>query len=140
MRANASAAGGSEGRGMWFGLSGGVLESATLLPIQFHDIWSRSGAASPARSLALAVVQEALNDLVRHRFAKGRRGQRMYWQAYAWIADDDREWPFSFANLCDSVGLPIELIRDQLLRPLTLPGAAAAGPGPEPEAILGKAA
>src|SRR5215470_8411797 len=132
MRANVGAAGRTEGHGMWFGLSHGVLESAALRPIQFHDIWSKSGSVSPERSLALAVVQEALNDLVRHRFAKGRRGQRLYWQAYAWIADDDREWPFSFANLCESVGLPVELIRGQLFRSPTPSAPVAAGAETEP--------
>ena len=126
---------------MWFGVADGGLESTAIRPVQFQDIWSRSGSVSPERALALAVVQEALNDLARHRFAKGRRRQRLYWQAYAWIAADDRTWPYSFVNICEAVGLPVEQIRQQLLdaRP---PNRAAEGIGPEAalEATLGKAA
>jgi len=102
---------------MWFGVPDHVLVSASMRPVQFQDIWSRSGAVSPERALALSVVQEALNDLIKYRYSKRRRGQRLYWEAYAWVSGNDREWPYSFVNICESVGLPVEAIREQLLDP-----------------------
>jgi len=36
------------------------------------------------------VLEEALTDLVRFRFAPGRRAQRLFWQAHDWVASDDR--------------------------------------------------
>ena len=102
---------------MWYGISEDVLVPSTLRPVQFHDIWSRSQAISPEQSLALAVLREALDDLMRYRFARRRRGQRLYWEAYDWIASDDREWPYSFVNLCEAAGIPVELTRQQVLTP-----------------------
>src|SRR5262245_50484842 len=86
-------------KGMWFGVSDDVIVPTVMRPVQFHDLWSRPATVPPERRLALAVVEEALNDLARHRFARHRYGQRMYWQAYKWIAADDHSWPFSFVNL-----------------------------------------
>lgn len=48
--------------------------------------------------LTLAVMERAIDDLVHNRFAKTRCGQRAYWDAYDWVAAEDREWPFSFVT------------------------------------------
>jgi hypothetical protein len=125
---------------MWFGVSESVLQSAAVLPIQFQDIWSRSRSISAERSLALAVLQEALNDLVRYRFAARRRGQRLFWEAYAWIAANDRDWPYSFVNLCDSLGLPLEATRRQVLDAPAPVLAAVIKAETTVEAVLGRAA
>jgi hypothetical protein len=116
---------------MWFGVPDHVLVSASLRTVQFQDIWSRSGAVSPERGLALAVVEEALNDLLKYRHSQRRRGQRLYWEAYEWVTDNDREWSYSFVNICETVGLPVEAIREQIL---DLAAQSAA------EATLGEAA
>ena len=126
---------------MWFGPSDGALLSVAVPPVQFQDIWSsRSEVISPERGLALAIVQQALNDLASHRFARGRRGQRLYWEAYGWVAADDRVWPFSFVNLCEALGLEVEPLRRRVLDPMTRTFASAARLDAVPEAILGKAA
>lgn len=105
--------------GTWFGVSDEALDPTVVQPVQFQDIWSRSAAVLPERRLALAVVQEALCDLVKFRFAPRRRAQRLYWQAYTWVAADDRQWPFSFVNLCDTLGLDAVALRRQFLDPAT---------------------
>jgi hypothetical protein len=115
-----------EGRSIWFGVGDDGLIPPVVRPVQFQDIWSRSGAISPERSLALAVIEEALNDLARYRFAGGRRGQRLYWEAHAWIASDERAWPFSFVNLCEAAGLAVEPIRRRVFDPMAPPVGTAA--------------
>ena len=128
-----------EGRGMWFGIADDLLIPTALRPVQFHDIWSRSRTISPERRLALAVVQQALNDLAGYRFARGWRRQRLYWDAYAWVADDDREWPYSFINLCEAAGLGVEAIRQRVLDP-TVPAEGATPAINAERDALGKAA
>jgi hypothetical protein len=100
---------------MWSGVSDDILVPDSALPTQFDDLWHRSRAITPERALALAVVWEAVLDLDKYRFAPRRRQQRMYWEAYDWVASDDRNWPFSFANLCDAIGLTVEAVRKCLL-------------------------
>jgi hypothetical protein len=103
---------------MWSGVSDDILIPETALPSQFGDIWHKSRAISPARARALAVVWEAVLDLEKYRFATRRRQQRLYWEAYEWLTSNDRTWPYSFVNLCDTVGLTPEPVRKQLLGPM----------------------
>jgi len=100
---------------MWSGVSDDALVPDAALPSQFADIWYRSRAISPERALALAVLSEAVFDMHKYRFAPRRRGQRLYWQAHDWVASEDREWPFTFVNLCEALDLTPESVREQLL-------------------------
>jgi hypothetical protein len=100
---------------MWSGVSDDILIPEAALPTQFGDIWHKTRAITPERALALAVVWEAVLDLGKYRFAKRRRQQRLYWEAYEWVTADDRAWPFSFVNLCDILGLTPDPVRKQLL-------------------------
>jgi len=88
--------------------------SEVILPEQFQNLWRHSAAVAPEHALAAAVLSEGLNDLKRYRFAKRRRGQRLYWEAYAWVAADDRTWPFSFVNICESIGVAVEPVRNEV--------------------------
>ena len=139
-RSAAGAAGARRGvPRMWSGVSDDILVPEAALPAQFHDIWHKSRAITPERALALAVLWEAVIDLGKYRFAQRRRQQRLYWEAYEWVASDDRSWPFSFANLCDALNLTVEPVRKQLL-PETAPAPVTEKPAAVQEPLLEKAA
>jgi hypothetical protein len=125
---------------MWSGVSDDILIPEAALPTQFDEIWHKTRAITPERALTLAVMWEAVLDLDRYRFAQRRRQQRLYWEAYEWITSDNRDWPFSFVNLCDAIGLAAGPVRKRLLGDM-LP-AATAEPAllPAQEHVLEKAA
>jgi len=106
---------------MWSGVSDEGLVPDAALPSQFADIWHRTRAISPERALALAVLQEAVVDLEKYRFAKRRRQQRMFWEAYEWIVSNDRRWPFSYINLCELIGMDADSARKRLLGEMAPP-------------------
>jgi hypothetical protein len=83
-------------------------------PAQFRDVWS-GDSHSPECELAAAVLDAAVIDLQKYRYARGRYRQRMYWQAYQWVASGDRQWPFSFVNVCEVLRLSPEALRARLL-------------------------
>jgi hypothetical protein len=85
------------------------------LPVQFRDMWNGSRPTSSEMLLALSVLGEAVNDLRSYRFAPRRRQQRLYAEAYTWIASNDRSWPYAFCNLCDALRLAPESVRVQVL-------------------------
>lgn len=121
---------------MWSGVTDDVLVPEAALPTQFAEIWHKTRAIAPERALALAVLSEAVSDLRKHRFAGRRRQQRLYWEAYEWVAAEDRSWPYSFFNLCETLNLTAELVRRELLgemMPVPLPRAEGAEAGPEPD-------
>jgi hypothetical protein len=92
------------------------LTDGILVAAQFRDVWNGAGQ-QPERALAAAVLDTALEDLERHRYAHGRSHQRIYWQVYQWVASDCREWPFSFVNICEILRLSPPALRKQLLAP-----------------------
>lgn len=88
----------------------------TLLPEQFAALWYNTRATTPERALALAVLSQAVLDLVRFRYARRRRFQRLYWEAYEWVHSEERTWPFAFLNLCDAFGIDASAFRKHVLR------------------------
>jgi len=100
---------------MWTGIPENVIEEDFALPAQFHRMWHQSRAISAERSLAYAVLWQALFDLQKFRFAERRRQQRLFWEAYDWVSSDDRTWPYSFGSLCETLGIDVNAARASLL-------------------------
>src|SRR5262249_34163194 len=91
------------------------IASEPALPVQFHEIWHKTRYVSPERALVLSVVWQAVIDLQKYRFATRRRQQRLYMEAYKWVASDDRKWPYSFRNVAEMLDAAQERLRPQLL-------------------------
>jgi hypothetical protein len=101
-----------------------LIASEPALPVQFHDIWHRTRYTSPERSLVLSVVWQAVIDLQKYCFAQRRRQQRLYMEAYRWVASQDRSWPYAFENIAEMLNVDPERLRRQLIgnsAPLFLP-------------------
>jgi hypothetical protein len=90
------------------------LPLTSLMPVQFRDLWVGS-SDSPERELAAAVIGVAAHDLRTNRYARRGPRQRIYVRAYEWVTSDDREWPYSFVNLCDVLKLSAAAVREHLL-------------------------
>jgi hypothetical protein len=104
-----------------------LLKPEPLLPVQFQHIWSGKCSITPERALLVAILWQAADDLRQHRHARRPKMQRLYRDAYRWVASDDRTWPYSFLNICDLLGLSagslrLELLGGNALRPLVSRG------------------
>jgi hypothetical protein len=49
-------------------------------------------------------------------FAKDGKGRALFLEAEEWILDEDTDWLFSFANLCEMLGFEPSYLRDGLMR------------------------
>jgi len=87
----------------------------TVSPAQFHELWCGTQERSAEFKLALAVLEQAVEDLQRHRGASAPEPQRLYVQARRWVASNDRRWPYSFANVCDMLNMSCGRMRTKLL-------------------------
>ena len=97
-------------------------EAFPLLPVQYAELHRGCEPIQPERRLMLAVLSDAI-VLVQSgapRFAERREIE----DAHRWIRSDDRAWPFSFVNVCDSLGIAHEPLRRALVR--GRPGSIAA--------------
>ena len=85
-----------------------------MVPCQFYP----QPYDSPERTLMRAVLEQALDDLTDPRllqYPSARGRARLRCQAATWFASDDTTWPFSFANICQTLGLDAGAIRRALL-------------------------
>lgn len=95
-----------------------------FLPLQWTDILSSSQFFSDR-----APAGEAANELVL-QWAVFTDGLQRYWtlaadpdlhlseefrEEEAWLLDNDRQWPFSFVNLCEAFGFHTDSLRGSLL-------------------------
>lgn len=98
---------------------GGVAEDLrapdVLSPAQFHEMWSGTPDRAAEFKLALAVLEQAIEDLERYHGTDAPERQRLYSQARRWVSSNDRRWPYSFVNVCDMLNLSWGRIRTKLL-------------------------
>ena len=101
-------------------MGGGEQMIHTLLPVQYlHD--AARHRAEPEKCLALAVLQTVMYDCrtvedpdmagsarTRDTHGDGR--------AMAYVASRDRSWPYSFENLCDTLGVDAGHLRRRITR------------------------
>jgi hypothetical protein len=94
-----------------------------MLPVQYLQ---RAGErlAEPQKRLMLAVLQTVVYDCQgpepRAAAAAGYRKGRAHHEARAYVASRDREWPYSFENLCEAIGIDAAYLRRGIERALLL--------------------
>ena len=92
------------------------LEPEIIVPSQFFAGFRNDASLRPEKRLMLAVLEESVADFQKQVVATTREGRRIFRETEAWFASDDRDWPFTFANICDALGLEPEWIRRGLRR------------------------
>ena len=88
-----------------------LFEPDTLLPAQFFAAFSREGGLVRERRLMLAVLQDAVECYQKYALARDPKGRMLFEDAEEWIDMREREWPFSYENICEILGLHPEYIR-----------------------------
>jgi hypothetical protein len=67
------------------------------------------------RALAKGVLRQAAKDLRTFHNAHEATGRELYRDAYSWVISNDLSWPYSFVNVCETLGLSAEFVRSELL-------------------------
>ena len=91
-------------------------QPGTLLPVQWHGNVVADSSLVPEKRLLLAILAEAVATLQRYVLDDGRRGQRLYREAKAWVLSDDVSWPCTFRNICDAPGIDPVYVRHGVMR------------------------
>jgi hypothetical protein len=73
------------------------------------------GRASGERALVLAVLVDAIRCLTGSA-RLGRNRAQIILETREWVVSEDRQWPFSFENVCDALDLDAATLRTRLLR------------------------
>ena len=90
------------------------VQTLASLDKEFAGALDKANPIEPERALAAVVLRQAANDLRRFRESEDAVGREMYWDARSWFLSNDTEWPYSFLNVCHSLGIAPENIRDEV--------------------------
>ena len=93
-----------------------VLVPNAFLPVQYFDRIRRRTLFTGERCLMLAVLEQAVEEYLRRSRAVDRRGRRLFAETAQWFQSADRSRLYSFANVCDHLGLDAECLRQGLRR------------------------
>jgi hypothetical protein len=92
------------------------MEPETVLPSQFFSRLEVDASLQPEKRLMLAVLEEAVGTFQKYVNARDRRGQALYVETEEWFASNDVDWPYSFINVCQALGLEVAYLRRGLGR------------------------
>ena len=87
-----------------------------VMPAQWYADAGRAAAMQPEKRLMFAVLSDAVDIVMTASATTNIRRRMLFHETAAWIRSDDREWPYSFVNLCDSLGFDAERLRVGLAR------------------------
>ena len=94
----------------------GSLSEPDILAIhQYSDHQGTSGG-QPEKSLMSAVLLDAVECFQKYLLLHDEYSNRLFKETENWILDNDREWLFSFINICDALTIDPRYLRKGLLR------------------------
>ena len=86
-----------------------------VLPEQFFEGARRDSQASGEKALMLAVLEDGIRCFQEHLRNPRSNPRLLSQQAEAWIKAVDYDWPFSFVNVCETLGIDPGALRTALL-------------------------
>jgi hypothetical protein len=84
------------------------------------ELTNASRSEKCRRGLTAGVLKQAARDLRRFNGSTTKAGQELYFDAYRWLTANDFSWPFSFLNVCRSLSLVPETVREELVGDLSV--------------------
>ena len=95
--------------------SGKPLTIDPIVAEAFFGSSSRKGPVSAERELMIAVLSDAIECFWKYRKSRAALAIRLYQEAKAWLFADTENHPFSFLNICQTLGLEPSYIRRGIL-------------------------
>ena len=93
-----------------------LLGPDVILPQQFFEGPRCDSDFSPEKALMLAILEDAIRCFQEYFRTTRARPRMLSRQAERWIRTRDWNWPFSFNNVCEALGIDSDCMRDALLR------------------------
>lgn len=95
---------------------GAELEPEVVLPSQYFGSAMVDASLQPEKRLMLAVLEDAVGTYQKYANARERNGQRLFEDVEEWFTADDHQWPYSFVNISQALGLDASYVRRGLDR------------------------
>jgi hypothetical protein len=85
-----------------------------IVPAQFFDGTPARHVPAGIRRLMVAILEDAMYVVNKHRHAVTRDKRRLYFRARRWFESEDRTWVFSFLRITEALGIEPELVKRSL--------------------------
>lgn len=93
-----------------------ILSQISSMPLGIHAATNQNRRMEVMGEFILvqAILREAIRTYQKYAVKKGTRASRLFRDVNEWFSSDDRQWFFSFVNVCDTLGLEPTYIRTGL--------------------------
>lgn len=91
-----------------------ALQADIIVPSQYFDRVRSEDSSQPEKRLMLAVMENAIVTFQKSIYAATRRQRRLLKETEEWIHSLDTSWPFSFENICASLDIEANYLRNGL--------------------------
>jgi hypothetical protein len=93
-----------------------ILSQISTMPVGIHAASNQTRRMEVMGEFILvqAILREAIRTYQKYAVKKGHRASRLFREVNEWFSSDDRQWFFSFVNVCDILGLEPTYIRTGL--------------------------
>ena len=88
-----------------------LFQPDTLMPSQYFDRLRRRTEYEGERRLLIAVLEDAVDVYRKQAGARDLRGQELFREAEEWIENPEKNWLFSFENICDVLDIDANYLR-----------------------------
>ena len=106
----------------------GLFAPEVILPAQMSWGARCDGNTSGVRAIMIAILEDAVLCIHRGRRRRHPHTRRLAAEEETWMRSDGREWLFSFASICDVLGINPDALRVRLLTHVPASGERAVRP------------
>lgn len=75
----------------------------------------------PEKMLMFAILVDAISCVQAFSAADGTHRARKFYEAKNWLLNNRQDWPFSYRNVCEALGLDADYLRRGILRRINVP-------------------
>jgi hypothetical protein len=93
-----------------------LFQPDTLIPEEFLETFKRRTHLQPEKRLMLALLEDGVACFQKYATAHDGRGRKYFQETEEWVLEESAEALFSFANVCDTLGLNADYLRRGLMR------------------------
>jgi hypothetical protein len=93
-----------------------LFQPDTLIPQEYLETFKRLTHLEPEKRLMFAVLEDGVACFMKYVSARDTRGKKYFRETEEWLLEGPSERLFSFANLCETLGLNADYLRHGLLR------------------------
>jgi hypothetical protein len=96
------------------GVLGSIFVPDTITPGQYYDTRRDDSAIAPVKRLMMAVLEDAIRCFQNNSGVPNGPRKHLFYEAAQWLFSEKGDGPFSFATICETIGIEPSFLRSGL--------------------------